>query len=355
MYLYIDYPSFISPYVIPGLPIRWYSLMYLVAFALAYLVVRLERKKKMIDITDDDLLNLFIWVIAFLLLGARLGSVFIYDDNRLYYLTHPWMIFWPFENGRFVGLPGMSYHGGVAGVVAGVLLYCRSTKKSSIKQHETAVAKYGKKKADKMPAVKLRTFYEMTDALLLGVPLGYTFGRLGNFFNAELYGRVTASPIGMMFPNAEKLSTSLPWVASLATELGIPFNPGDYVNLPRFPSQLFEAFFEGIAVFLILWFVIRPYAAKHRAGGHGLITGWYLVLYGVFRFGLEYLREPDENLGYIITLGGHDGPIQLFQSVWNFSMGQLLCALMIIWGILIIITTKNKGCVCSALSNRSKR
>ncbi|NLY06795.1 MAG: prolipoprotein diacylglyceryl transferase [Spirochaetales bacterium] len=342
MYLYIDYPSFISPYVIPGLPIRWYSIMYIVAFAFAYLIVRVERKRNLISISDDDVMDLFMLAIGFLLLGARLGSVFIYDDNRLMYLTHPWLIFWPFEDGRFVGLPGMSYHGGIVGVVVGVLLFCRNSRRKAQKQYLSDVKLLGRKRADKKQRSTGFSFYQMTDMLLLGVPLGYTFGRLGNFINAELYGRVTDSALGMMFPNAERLSTSLPWVADMATELGIPFSLGDYVNLPRFPSQLYEALFEGIVVFLILWFVVRPYVVRKKCFGNGMITGSYLVLYGVFRFFLEYLREPDANIGYVFSFRGKEGPIQLFESMLNISMGQVLCALMIIWGLLIIICSRKR-------------
>ncbi|MGP1418631.1 MAG: prolipoprotein diacylglyceryl transferase [Sphaerochaetaceae bacterium] len=340
MYLYVDYPSFISPYVIPGLSMRWYAVMYLVAFAVTYIVMGLERKKAMIDISDDDLLSLFTLGILFLLLGARLGSVFIYSDERLYYLLHPWMIFWPFENGRFVGLPGMSFHGGVIGLVVGVRIFCRGSRKRAMAEYLSDVSLMGKKRADKKPRSWGYGFFQITDALLLGVPLGYTFGRLGNFFNAELYGRVTDSSIGMLFPDAGRLSTSVEWVADMTSRLGIAFSAGDYVNLPRFPSQLIEALFEGVVTFLILWFLIRPLSARRP---HGFISGWYLILYGVFRFFIEYLREPDANLGYVISLGGHDGPIEMFQSFWNFTMGQVLCFLMVICGVLIILLSGRSG------------
>ncbi|MFW5994826.1 MAG: prolipoprotein diacylglyceryl transferase family protein, partial [Spirochaetia bacterium] len=120
---YIDYPSWIRPEVIPGLPIRWYGLMYLLAFATAFVLIRVQIRKKKLDITTDDLLNFLFWVIIGLLLGARIFSALIYEPDGSY-LTRPWLIFWPFENGQFVGLQGMSYHGGLVGAIAGGLLFC---------------------------------------------------------------------------------------------------------------------------------------------------------------------------------------------------------------------------------------
>lgn len=347
MRLFVDYPSFLSPYVFKGLPIRWYSVMYLVGFLVAWLVVRQEKRKGMTRMTDDDIFNLFLLCIVFLLVGGRLGSVFIYDDARLYYLLHPWMIFWPFRGGRFVGLPGMSYHGSVAGVVAAILIFCRRSRRQARRRYEAVASTRGARQADRLvragrldPPDGGHRFYEVTDILLPAVSLGYGFGRLGNFINAELYGRVTTSPIGMMFPNAERLSTSLPWVAEAASELGIPFESGGWVNLPRFPSQLFEMVFEGLVVFLILWFAVRPWAARRRPGSPGLVSAWYLILYGTFRFAIEYLREPDANMGYIISWGRTSGAIERFESFLNFTTGQLLCFLMVVWGIATIFITR---------------
>lgn len=342
MHLYVNFPAFITPYVFRGLPIRWYSIMYLVAFGITYLIFNNQIKKKVIKINEDDTFSLFIYAIGFLLLGARLGSVIIYDSERWYYLTRPWLIFWPFRNGSFVGLPGMSYHGGVVGFVVGVILFCKSTQRREKKAKAEILKLYGAKKYLKKQheAPASYTFFQIADQLLLGVPLGYTFGRLGNFINGELYGRVTGSSFGMIFPDATRFSTSESWVAELATKLGFEFTPGSFINLPRHPSQLYEALFEGIILFLVLWFVVRPIALKRKPG---LITGMYLALYGLVRFVIEYFREPDENLGFIIKLGKHDGPIALFESVGNISMGQILCLLMIISGLLIIFLTNKEG------------
>ena len=167
MQSYVDFPSWISPLVVPFLPIRWYAMMYLVAFSIAYALVRYQcRKGALNSMNTDDTLSLFCYGVGFLILGARVFSTLLYDGTW-YYWTHPWMIFWPFQNGSFVGLPGMSYHGGVIGCVFGVWLYCR---------------KNGYR------------FFDVADHVIAAIPLGYTFGRLGNFINGELWGRVTTSP-----------------------------------------------------------------------------------------------------------------------------------------------------------------
>ena len=116
MTLFNEFPSWISPYIIPSLPFRWYGLMYVVAFAHAYLMIRIQARKGEISLDADQSLNLVLFCVFGLILGARLFSVLFYDGT-LYYWTHPWMIFWPFRGSQFVGLPGMSYHGGIVGAV----------------------------------------------------------------------------------------------------------------------------------------------------------------------------------------------------------------------------------------------
>lgn len=263
---------------------------------------------------DSDLsINLFCYVIGFLLIGARLFSTLIYDGSS-YYWTHPWMIFWPFRNGQFIGLPGMSYHGGVVGALFGGWLFSK---------------KYG------YPLLAL------ADTVIAGIPLGYTLGRIGNFINEELWGRVTGTSYGIIFPNAPSFSTTIPWVKEIADKIGLSYTNGDMVNLPRHPSQLYEAFFEGIFLFLILWFVVRPLANKNKTKhGPGIVTGAYFLGYGIIRFFLEYFREPDEQLGFIIKLGKESEPVALFKSFFNISMGQLLCFIMILAGIFFIIYAK---------------
>ena len=277
---------------------------------------------------SDTSINLFCYTIGFLLLGARLFSTLIYDGSW-YYWTHPWMIFWPFRNGKFIGLPGMSYHGGVVGAIFGGWLFGR---------------KYKYK------------FLDLADTVIAGIPLGYTFGRIGNFINGELWGRVTGSSYGMIFQDAPSFSTTIDWVREIADKIGLSYEYGDMVNLPRHPSQLYEAFFEGIFLFLIIWFIVRPISNKNREKhGPGMVTGAYFVGYGFVRFFLEYFREPDEQLGFIIKLGKETEPTALFKSFLNISMGQILCFLMIVAGIAFVIYARKSQPVIYKKNSKSKR
>ncbi|MFA6846531.1 MAG: prolipoprotein diacylglyceryl transferase [Sphaerochaetaceae bacterium] len=311
MNFFLQYPSWIRPEIIPSLPFRWYGLMYVIAFALTYGMVLVQVKRHEISLTREDVDDLFVKCILCLLIGARVFSQLVYEGS-FYNWTHPWMIFWPFSNGRFVGLAGMSYHGGVIGAVCGVLWFARKHKSS---------------------------FFECADALCCSVPLGYTFGRLGNFINGELYGRVSTKPWAMVFPDAPSFSTNYHWVRQIADKLQISYTSGSLVNLPRHPSQLYEALFEGLVLFCIIWFILRP--MRHRKP-EGFIFGWYLIGYGLIRFVLEYFRAPDANLGYIIKWGEESDNIAIFQSLLNISLGQILCFCMIITGTIIIIIIRSK-------------
>lgn len=307
MHLFIEYPTWIVPTIIPGLPIRWYSLMYIFAFATTYILVRNQVKKKEFDSSVDDTINLFIFAIAGLILGARLFSTLLYDGSW-YYWTHPWMIFWPFRNGRFVGLPGMSYHGGLVGTIVAVIIYCR---------------------------IHHRRFFEVADVLVAGIPLGYTFGRLGNFINGELWGRASSVPWAMVFPDAPSYSTNHQWVRDFAERIGIEFSQGALINLPRHPSQLYEALFEGVVLWLFLWFIMRP-----RKQYHGFLLAWYIIGYGFARFFIEYVREPDSNLGFVIAWGKNSSETALFTSFLNISMGQILCMAMIVFGFFVLFYSR---------------
>lgn len=281
--------------------------MYLVAFFIAYLLFRYQCKHDgVIEMSASESQDFFFIAILLLLVFARLFSVFFYSDAA-YYITHPWMIFWPFRNGQFIGLPGMSYHGGVVGCVIGGYIYARRHKRSLL---------------------------QLTDIVTAGIPLGYTFGRLGNFINGELYGRVTTKPWGMVFPDAPSFPGNLEWVRNVADIVGMEYADGGFINLPRHPSQLYEALFEGIILFLILFFIIRP--LKNRKNlPHGFVFSFYLMGYGLFRFFIEYCRQPDSNIGYVIN-GGGDGNIALFESFLNISEGQVFCLIMIAAGLLLL-------------------
>ena len=281
--------------------------MYLVAFFIAYLLFRYQCKHDgVIEMSASESQDFFFIAILLLLVFARLFSVFFYSDAA-YYITHPWMIFWPFRNGQFIGLPGMSYHGGVVGCVIGGYIYARRHKRSLL---------------------------QLTDIVTAGIPLGYTFGRIGNFINGELYGRVTTKSWGMVFPDAPSFPADLEWVRNVADIVGMGYAEGGLINLPRHPSQLYEALFEGIILFLILFFIIRP--LKNRKNlPHGFVFSFYLMGYGLFRFFIEYCRQPDSNIGYVIN-GGGDGNIALFESFLNISEGQIFCLIMIAAGLLLL-------------------
>jgi len=306
---YIQYPQWLKPQIIPGLPLHWYGLMYIIAFGITYILFNYQVKQERLSISKDETVNYFFWVILSLLVGARLFATTIYDPS-LEYLRKPWLIFWPFDSDfRLVGLAGMSYHGGVVGAVAGALVYCK---------------------------VKKVSFLKYADLTIAGIPLGYTFGRLGNFINGELWGRVTGKPWGMIFTRATTFSLKEEWVAKMAERLDLfPSNGINRVNFPRHPSQLYEAFFEGIFLWAVIWFLFRK-----KKKYDGFLLGIYLIGYGIIRFIIEYFREPDAELGFLLSFGpGADQPY-LFTSLMNISTGQILCLLMILFGIITLSLSK---------------
>ncbi|MCL1814445.1 MAG: prolipoprotein diacylglyceryl transferase [Treponema sp.] len=305
MLLAVHFPSWLKPWIIPGLPFRWYGLMYLVAFGAAWLLYRAQVRERNFPITDDELSGLFFWGILSLVLGARIFATLVYETSSIY-REKPWLVLWPFQDGRFTGLSGMSYHGGVIGGILAILMY-------SARHHFD--------------------YREIGDMFAASIPLGYTAGRIGNFINAELYGRITAGPLGMIFPGA-KLPISDGWVREMAEQTGIAAVNG-YVNLPRHPSQLYEALFEGIVLWVIIWFL------RNKKPFKGFLIGIYLAGYGLFRFFIEYFREPDAELGYRITLVKTDLPPAIFSSPFNFSTGQVFCFAMILLGLVwLLIASK---------------
>lgn len=315
----VQFPSWIRPEILPFLPqfpLRWYGLMYLVAFGVTYLLFKRQVRTRRLGYSDDDISGFFLAGIVGLIIGARLFGTLLYDTSGLYW-SKPWLIFWPFgEGGKFTGFMGMSFHGGMVGLIVGILIYSR----------------------------RLRLdFLEWADMVAVSVPLGYTFGRLGNFINGELWGKVSAAPWAMVFPRAKRFPTSLPWVREIAEKAGLALD-GSMINLPRHPSQLYEALFEGVVLWLVLWFVVRP-----RRPFKGFAVGAYIAGYGLVRFIIEYFREPDADLGYIIKLGDPDASIHLFTTPFNFSMGQLLCFMMIVGGLAFIAIAGKRAKRASSL------
>jgi phosphatidylglycerol---prolipoprotein diacylglyceryl transferase len=307
---FITFPDWIKPEIIPPLPVRWYALMYIIAFTITYLLFNYQVKQRKLDIKKDDIANVFLCGIIGLIIGARLFSVIIYDPRGMF-IRNPLTAFLPvdFENGQctFTGFQGMSYHGGAIGCTLGVIIYCR---------------------------IKKLSILDWCDMIIAGVPLGYFFGRIGNFINAELYGRVTTLPWGMIFPHAE-LSAKDSWVVETANKLGIASMGKTEINLPRHPSQLYEAFFEGIVIWLIMFFLLRK-----KKPFNGFMVGSYFILYGIIRFFLEYLRQPDFGIGFPIKFIDVDNPIYRFITPWNFTTGQILCFLMIVGGTISLLAFK---------------
>ena len=283
-------PSKMDPILlsIGSFSIYWYSTMYLVAFGVVYLLCRKKINNneytKLTLLEFEDLLS---WCFIALIIGARLGYVLFY--NFEYYIDNPLEILLPFsiKNGvwKFTGIAGMSYHGGVIGVLIAIWLYARK---------------------------KDLHLYTIADFLTPAIPLGYFFGRIGNFINGELYGRVTQSSIGMRFPEA-RFDNEKPWFDVDGN--GLYSSIVDYQL--RHPSQLYEAFFEGI----VLYFLIK--LLKTRFTFLGFNSGLYVFGYAFFRFFIEYVREPDKHLQFILL---------------NLTMGQLLCIAMMIGGIVIWFT-----------------
>jgi phosphatidylglycerol:prolipoprotein diacylglycerol transferase len=251
----------IDPILIELGPIRvsWYGLMYVFGFFASYLLVRYQMKKKDFGVSKLEVENLYFYLILGLIIGARLGYVLFYDLKM--YLKEPLEIFAVWHG-------GMSFHGGLIGVLLVGILFSWKNKKS---------------------------FWKIADLFIVTAPIGLGLGRIGNFINGELYGRVTQGPWGMVFPK------------------GGP--------LPRHPSQLYESALEGGLLFLILWFLKDK---KLPAGG---LLAIFLSLYGVFRFLIEFLREPDPQLGFIL------GPL---------TMGQALSSFMIVGGIVLFVYLRGK-------------
>jgi phosphatidylglycerol:prolipoprotein diacylglycerol transferase len=302
MLLAVNFPSWLKPEIIPGLPFRWYGLMYLVAFGVAYLLYRRQVRERCFPMSEDELSGLFFWGILALLLGARLLAAVVYETSDIY-RRNPHLIFWPFRDGRFTGLQGMSYHGGVIGGVTAIIVYSK---------------------------VKKFDYREIGDMFAASIPLGFTFGRIGNFINGELYGRVTTGPLGMIFPQAETFPDTENWVREAAAQAGLAAQAG-MLNLPRHPSQLYEALFEGVVLWLIIWVL------RNKKPFKGFLISLYFMGYGLFRFFIEYYREPDADLGYRIQIIPSDLPLALAHPPLSFSTGQLFSFAMILLGALWLV------------------
>jgi phosphatidylglycerol:prolipoprotein diacylglycerol transferase len=252
----LTYPD-ISPVAISLGPvaIHWYGLTYLFGFVAVWVLGRLRARRPGSGWESEEIADMLFYGALGVILGGRVGYMFFYHFDLL--LDDPLALFRIWQG-------GMSFHGGMLGVLLAMWLYGRKTG---------------------------RSFFQVTDFMAPFVPIGLGAGRIGNFINGELWGRPTDLPWGMVFPFVD--------------------------NQPRHPSMLYEAFLEGLVLFIILW----VYSAKPRP--LRAVSGAFLLGYGVFRFGVEFVRQPDAHIGFL-AFG------------W-LTEGQLLSAPMILFGIYLLI------------------
>jgi len=253
----IDFPN-INPIIVSIGPfaISWYSLAYVVGILLGWYYANKLTLISPFGINKSHIENFVSWSIIAIIIGGRLGYVLFYDPQK--YLSNPIEIFKTYEG-------GMSFHGGIFGIGIASYLYCR-------KNHIN--------------------FLAFVDILAVVSPIALFLGRLANFINAELYGRTTNVPWAVIFPYSD--------------------------NIPRHPSQLYEAFLEG---FMLFWIMMYFSYRTKSLSKPGRMLGIFLIFYGIFRAFIEFFREPDIKIGFILNY---------------FTLGQLLCIPMILIGIYLL-------------------
>lgn len=236
----LQHPS-IDPvaFEIGPLQVHWYGLMYLLGFIAAWGLAMLRQRRPDSGWSAEEVSDLIFFAALGVIIGGRLGYMLFYDFSTL--IHKPWAAFMLWQG-------GMSFHGGLIGVITAMWLFARKSRKN---------------------------FLKVTDFIAPLVPVGLALGRLGNFINGELWGRPTDIPWGMVFPLAD--------------------------NQPRHPSQLYEFFLEGVLLFVFLWW----YSSRPRSTGK--VSGWFLIAYSLARICVEFFREPDQHIGYIafgwLTMG----------------------------------------------------
>ena len=235
-----------------SLEIRWYSLSYILGLVFGWYYAK---NKLIIDSIQKKYFDDYVtYLIICIILGGRLGYVFIYDP--IYFFTNPVEIIKIWQG-------GMSFHGALIGIIVGTYLFCKN---------------------------KNQNIFSYLDVVAVCSPIGIFFGRISNFINSELYG----------------IETNVPW--------SVKFIKIDDLN--RHPSQIYEAVFEGVLLFIILSKLFN-----RLRNSPGVISGYFLILYSVFRFVIEFFREPDQQLGYLF---------------FNLSMGQIISCIALTCGLIII-------------------
>ena len=245
------------------LSVRWYGLAYVLGFICMGLVMWRLAKRWKLSFDEDSLLTILCCVIVGVILGARLGYCFVYGNG--YYFSHPLELL-AFNQG------GMSFHGGLAGAVIGAAV------------------------AAKLTGIPFLTIADMG---AIAAPFGLFFGRCANFINGELWGAVTDVSWGVVFGGAAG-------------------------NLPRHPSQLYEALLEGVVLFCILFVLSRKVPPRPR----GTFLGVFLVFYGICRILIEFVRQPDAQIGYLY-------------GDW-LTMGQVLSVPLVVVGVCLLVYASTK-------------
>jgi len=261
--------------------IHWYGLMYLLGFGVAWWLGRRRiRAGRLPGVDEHGFGDLMFYGMIGVVLGGRIGYILFYDLQT--YIAHPLQMLKVWEG-------GMSFHGGLLGVVAAVWWWSRR-----------------------------RGLHVMDTLEFVApfVPPGLGFGRIGNFVNGELWGKLTNGDWGVVFPT----SLPQPFASMDAATLRTQFEAGALDAFARHPSQLYQAFLEGLVLFAVLW----TYSRKPRP--RYAVSGLFLVLYGAFRFAIEFVREPDAQLGYL-AFG------------W-VTMGQVLSAPLIVFGVVLLLMSR---------------
>ncbi len=260
---------FVYPHIDPvafkigPLKVHWYGLMYLFSFIAAWFLFKYRVKRFNYSWSSDQLVDLLFYGALGVVLGGRIGYIVFY--NLSYYLAHPIRMVEVWDG-------GMSFHGGLLGVLIAIGFWCWRYKEA---------------------------YFRVTDFIAPVVPIGLGAGRIGNFINGELWGRVTTMPWGVIYPKAGPL--------------------------PRQPSEIYEFLLEGVVLFLILWF----YSGKKRKPPQMAVSAMFLIGYGAFRFFCEFFRQPDPQLGFV---------------AWGWlTRGQELSAPMFVLGVILLVIAYRRG------------
>ncbi len=257
------------------LAIRWYGLMYLGAALCAFLLARRRAKESWRGVGVSEVEDIVFYSMIGVIVGGRLGSVFFYHFAD--FLKDPLMLVRIWEG-------GMSFHGGLLGVLVAIAWYARKTN---------------------------RPIFHLYDFIAPLTPIGLGLGRLGNYIGGELWGHRTDVPWGVIFPNSP-----LPGGPYSVEQVQMLVAQGQLLDQARHPSQLYQAFWEGVILFLAVWLFSR----KPRRTMS--VSGVFLIVYGIGRVAVEFVREPDANLGYL---------------AWGWlTMGQVLSVPMVLLGIALM-------------------